>query len=57
MHKEEQNEETSVDDDLTDSSKEKISQIKVCFHHYFSKLFIGLPAFERKNTHQVSQWL
>ena len=57
MHKEEQNEETSVDDDLTDSSKEKISQIKVCFHHHFSQLFIGLPAFERKNTHQVSQWL
>ena len=49
-----QKEETS-DDDLTDSSEEKISQSKVCFHHYFSQLFIGLPAFERKNTHQVSQ--
>ena len=46
---------TSGDDDLTDSSKEKISQIKVCFHHYYNQLFIGLPTFERKNTHKVSQ--
>ena len=37
-----QKEETSADDDLTDSSEEKISQSKVCFHHYFSQLFIGL---------------
>ena len=50
-----QKEETLGDDDLTDSSEEKIFQSKVCFHHHFSQLFIGLPAFERKNTHQVSQ--
>ena len=50
-----QKEETSDDDDLTDSSEEKISQSKVCFHHYYNQLFIGLPAFERKNTHKVSQ--
>ena len=37
-----QKEETSGNDDLTDSSEEKISQSKVCFHHYFSQSFIGL---------------
>ena len=50
-----QKEVTSGDDDLTDSSEENISQSKACFHHYFSQLFIGLPAFDRNNTHQVSQ--